>query len=488
MKLQVMNQEEFDNRLGESFKNEFLPPDNRLWENISSRIDNREKKPFWFWVLPIILVVAVGAWIANSLLSDKRIIAKETTVLTNSETSRGSANAKTSENSISDSDANGNSSFPATTISNKNYDAVETNNSTTSNNVNSASNANSSTQNNSNNGSTNNSTNTPTDNNSNIVPSQTPLLPIVTIIETDINTIASIPFSLKGFKYPLITQFEVPHENEITLENRFSNAKMFKSAYSKNPVDFDKSWWWSAGFGPQISENSANVPSSIQNKVHKDLWAAKSGITRKGTGFQTQFTLGYKFNKYFSIESGLQYSLHTEDIRFNLTSYDIPTRDQDNVITGYERLRLTLIIYNQNTMKYDSTKYDAVSNYALAVKNKYNIYTVPLRLNGEINLTPQTKLVGGIGMGLSYLRSKKSTHLDLINGVEEIEGKRSLFTASANAQVTLLTNINDVGQLGVYSGFQMYGNSLHVIGGQYSIRMSDLQFGFCFRRPLNWGR
>src|SRR5690606_16928641 len=88
-----MSPEEFDNRLRATFKEESLPPADRSWQNIQTRLD---KKPFlssWKWIAPLILLIATAVvWVSQALFvqkdpeiaSQNEVVLEETTSITHS--------------------------------------------------------------------------------------------------------------------------------------------------------------------------------------------------------------------------------------------------------------------------------------------------------------------------------------------------------------------------------------------------------------------
>lgn len=472
-----MNPEEFDKRLSESFRSEHLPPDKRLWENISSRLDENRKKPLWFWLIPVIVVVAAIGWLIGNNASQKRNIASETNTQTSISKTDVVAPVEKTESTSTDKSVTENTVVTQGSINNKrsasyiNADKItkakrtDRNNSTSS----SLNNVETPVEGHANNLSQNT-------NDQNTLPGRN------TRDENISNEEGAEQTSLKmeGLVSPSLSTYDFPKEELIAYDFPFKNKKTYKSPYSKNPVNYDSKWWWSAGLGPQVAFNKAIVPNDSQEWVHKELWANRSKMTANGTGFHSQFLVGRKLGKHFSLETGLQYSRHTEDIRFDFMSYDIEFRDQNDKILAYNRYLLALYI------GLDTTWYDATRAFSLSVKNRYNIYTIPLKFNFEVDVSDKTKLVAGIGAGFSAITCKKTTHLNLINDQETVDKKVRQFTASLNAQLGFYTNFNDIGQLGIYSGFQMYTKPWEVGNKQYAIQMSDLQLGISFRRPLNW--
>jgi hypothetical protein len=74
----------------------------------------------------------------------------------------------------------------------------------------------------------------------------------------------------------------------------------------------------------------------------------------------------------------------------------------------------------------------------------------------------------------------------LVNEIVKTENKKSTLNTSLNTQIAFYTNFNDVGQIGIYSGFTMFNNPWQINQKQYSISMKDIQFGITYRKPLQW--
>ena len=475
-----MNQEEFDNRLSDSFKQEHLPPDKRLWESISARLDENPKKRFPLWLIPVfIAVVAASAWLIISMGhetklasgSDNKIIAAPK----NKRTLDSEANTRSNlTNEVTHYDAktsqNGSTKLTVATDyiktnleqPNKPKIKIPVNRNNEGLSIGNASNL-------------------------------TSIEPILNhLIATDhLNVLPTnydfndIFLSKQLYLKPFLALFTAPREeSSIDASVKTKKGRLIRSRYTKQPVNFDSKWWWSVGAGPQISGNKAIINNDSVSWIHKDLWNNRDMMSHSGTGFHSQFLLGHQFGQHFSIESGLQFNIHTEDINFNITSYSVETRDQkSNIITAYED---SLVLWIHLVGAPDSTFYYATRNFSLASKNRYHIFSIPIKFNYEQNITSNTKLITGLGMGFSGITSKSVTHLNLTNDRYIVEKKSTQFTASFSAQLGMYTNINEIGQLGFYTNFQLYAKPWEMGNKQYAIRMSDLQFGLSFRRPLNW--
>jgi hypothetical protein len=480
MKLQVMNQEEFDNKLSDSFKQEHLPPDKRLWENISARLDESPKKRFPLWLIPVfIAVVAAGAWLIGSMgheskianASDNKVlVATENKVSIDTEVNTGiSQNTEVMNDQATTSQNGGTKLAVAAGYIETEIDQPK---SSRTNNPNKPSLG----------SLVNNNTSTPIASDPLLSNLNTTVPTYVLPANYDFNDI----FLGKAlFTKPSLASFSAPEEeSSIDVSLKTKKGRFIRSKYTKQPVNFDSKWWWSLGAGPQISHNTAIVPDDSVSKIHKDLWANRDMLTHNGTGFHSQFLLGHRIGEHFSFETGLQYGRHAEDIKFNVTSFSVETRDKYNNITAYEDSVLFWIVLSSSPL--DTTYYYATRGFSLVARNRYQIFTIPLKFNYEQNITPNTKIVAGIGAGFSGIRSKSVKHLTLINDTYFEEKKSTQITASFSAQLGMYTNINEIGQLGFYTSFQMYAKPWEMGNKQYAIRMSDLQFGLSFRRPLNW--
>jgi hypothetical protein len=480
MKLQVMNQEEFDNKLSDSFKQEHLPPDKRLWENISARLDESPKKRFPLWLIPVfIAVVAAGAWLIGSMghesklantTDNKVVAASENKASIDTEVNTAmSQNTAVSNDNATTSQNGGTKLAVATGYIETEIDQPKSSRVNNPNKLSIGSLINS---------------------NAKTIIASDPLLNKLNTTERSYVLPANYDFNdiFLGkalFSKPSLATFSEPEEeSSIDAGLKTKKGRFIRSRYTKQPVNFDSKWWWSVGAGPQISGNKAIINNDSVSWIHKDLWNNRDMMSHSGTGFHSQFLLGHRFGQHFSIESGLQFNIHTEDINFNITSYSVETRDQkSNIITAYED---SLVLWIHLVGAPDSTFYYATRNFSLASKNRYHIFSIPIKFNYEQNITSNTKLIAGLGMGFSGITSKSVTHLNLTNDRYIVEKKSTQFTASFSAQLGLYTNINEIGQLGFYTNFQMYAKPWEMGNKQYAIRMSDLQFGLSFRRPLNW--
>jgi hypothetical protein len=470
-----MSPEEFDNRLKSAFQDENLLPKEQLWANISSQLEPKAKTPFWYWLLPATVVV-IGAvvWIGS-----QKPITNATAIETNvapsnngkpkTESNEAALSSKTKQNQANESIAkvkNTNSAISGQTE--KNTEKSKKN------------------QDNSKWGNVQLMTKYPiniTDNDIKDSSKSRPKSPIVNFHDDGIEAlgIKNHPlFKLIGFP-SFLKRYKIEDLNSINNVSYQTNC--FKNPESKKPVktsDFSSKRWFTFGLGPQLAINSIKVNQDSQAWVHKHLWDNKDRLTSNGSGFQAFGHLAIKFgkNQRFIFETGLNYSIRTEEIKLNESSYDIAARDNTGKINQYTQILLK-VIYGT-----DTTEYLAVSNFSLAVNNKYHILTLPFRLSAEHKMSDATFMSYGLGGGVSVLSSHNTEHLNMIWGNSVKEKNSTQYAASLNANLALYTNFNDIGQIGVYTGFQMYLNPWKVNSNQYAINMQDLQLGITFRKPF----
>ena len=275
--------------------------------------------------------------------------------------------------------------------------------------------------------------------------------------------------------------FEINELNSINIGEK--QTICFKSPDPKRTPktgDFSSKNWFTFGLGPQLAINSIMMNQDSQEWVHKHLWENKDRLTSNGSGFQAFAHYALKLGKKqrFIFETGLNYSIRTEEIKLNESSYDIAARDNNGKINQYTQILLK-VIYGT-----DTTEYLAVSNFSLAVNNKYHILTLPFKLSAEHKISEATYMSYGLGGGFSMLSSHNTEHLNMIWGNSVKERNSTQFSASLNANMTLYTNFNDIGQIGIYTGLQMYLNPWKVNSNQYAINMRDVQMGITFRKPF----
>jgi len=493
-----MSPEEFDNRLKSSFQDEFVPPNDQLWQNLNKHLDQSAKKPFWYWLVPVLIVVTAGiAWLGSGLSTQHNdTIAIETSSVTDTTI----ATAETTPTSIADMEetesnapANGQESSQdeqTTVESVNNTKPTKDKASNPQTPANDADVKKPSDSRNPNRSGTKPS-NIGNELDRNMIgenPARIPSRP-----QMDINTPMEESFRLALASFPHFParRYALDKGNLIAFEKTNKPATSNtpnspKNKNNKNTADFNSKWWLNIGMGPQLSLNSMSIKNDSQEYIHKYLWEKKSNLTHNGSGFQAHALISYKFNKHFMFETGLNYSLRTEDIRMNESTFDIAARDKGKIV-NYSNIILKVIIRYPNG---DSaiTYYNAVSNFSIAVNNKYHIFTVPFKFKSEHKLSENTFLSAGLGGGVSMIYSKKSSHLDMVRETQVTQKRTSQFSGSLNASVSLYTNFNDIGQIGVYTGFQMYTQPWKINHGQYAVRMSDLQLGIMFRKPLDWGK
>jgi hypothetical protein len=244
----------------------------------------------------------------------------------------------------------------------------------------------------------------------------------------------------------------------------------------------DNEWWLNFGIGNQVAYNRfhATYDSLTKNKIHRTLINNEDQLTHNGSGFQMHLNVQNKFgkNNRFSFETGINFSHRTEDIKMNEQTYDIAARNNNEDILNYLRLKLFIAVGT------DTTFFDATQSFALVTKNKYSIITVPLRFQYEQPINRNTFVSLGLGGGASIVKNNTTTHYDMVKEKEVQKNSSKYLTASLNTMLSLYTNYNGIGQFGIYGGYQMYLTPFKV-NEQYSVRMSDLQFGVLFRRPLD---
>lgn len=504
-----MSPEEFDNRLKSSFQDEYLPPKENLWVNISTSLDQKAKTPVWHWLLPVLVAFSVSIiWLGSNLTDsvkneEANVQSSETsTVVESTSASTNNANSSSSYD-VSVNESKVNSSVKQnTTESTLNESIRSTNNNASSKdeirsidastNIKAPQNSNDEPlfqkttkektpskksdldkylddyRNRNNN---NNFANSLNDKNKNSLLFDDEL---ITFLKA-----ASYPNFSKKIVLEDDLMAQAPEENK-------SNKKTKSSSNNSSIADLESSHWLSFGIGPQVAFNSLNMNNDSQEYIHKYLMENKDMVTGNGSGLNSFLTYTYKFgnNKRFSFETGIHYSLRTENIRFNESTYDIATRFSDNKIDKYYNLEIWIAIPRVPGPGYDTTRYNAVQNFSMAVSNKYSVLTIPFRFNSEHKIKGNTFFSIGLGAGLSMISSKSSKYYDMVYEKEKTVENQRYFTGSLNTQMSLYTRFNEVGQIGFYTGFQTYLKPWTVDNKQYSINMSDLQFGIMFKRPF----
>jgi hypothetical protein len=497
-----MSPEEFDNRLKSSFQDEFLPPKDQLWQNIGQRLDQSAKKPFWYWLVPVIIVVSAGiAWLGNGLINSttnnnvtvqSSLDTDNTDEIANKTTADNKDVAKDADNTVANNNQASGYEIPQP-LNEVNSNANKQDGSAypdrnTSRNPDGNSNAEQRKPSKTyaaNNGSEGGNL-TQTDNAAGNIAER----PVTRSTPSLIDQYAEVnKLSMSGYPY-FQHQYDFQKESLLAFENnekakKPETPKKYRSNY--NTSDFDSKWWFNFGIGPQLALNSVNVKSDSQAYIHKDLWINRSKMTHNGSGVQARALVSYNFGKRFHFETGLTYGLRTEDIKFNINSKDIAARSGGGRIENYYNL-IVWIRIPDGQGGWDTTFYDAVSNFNMSVKNKYHVVTLPFNIRSEHKLSENTFFSASVGGGVSMITSKTS-HYDMVREVMTSDkANRTSFTGSLNANLAIYTNFNDIGQIGLYTGFQMYSEPWKVSNGQYAIRMNDLQIGVMFRKPLNWGK
>lgn len=501
-----MSPEEFDNRLRSSFNDEFVPPKEHLWRNIDTRLDQQTKKPVWYWLVPLAIVaVASIAWLTNAnTIGDKTDAPNTTTIAaSNNSTSAQSADASANNQTrtaLSDNNNNSTANTIAESsdlpkITNQTYES----NNTPSGNGNAATgkarsgksksaknpktkgSENPTAKSGSNNGSDINNTSTLISNSDNSANNNN------TRSESEFNnqSVFSKLFFVKRFKRNLsVDWLSKAERSPITwpvLKTPLKKGQTAEDmAWGGNFED--NKWWLNFGVGYQIAYNKfqSTYDSATKNKIHRTLIDNEDQLTNNGAGFQMHLNLQNKFGKgnRFSFETGVNYSYRTEDIKINEQTYDIAARNNSDDILNYLRLKLFIAVGT------DTTFFDATQSFALVKKNKYSIITVPLRFQYEQPLNRNTFVSLGLGGGASIIKNNATTHYDMIAEKEFQKTSSTHLTASLNTMLSLYTNYNGIGQFGIYGGYQMYLTPFKV-NEQYGVRMSDLQFGVLFKRPLD---
>jgi hypothetical protein len=463
-----MNPEEFDKRLKQAFKTENLIPKEDLWENIASQIQPNQKKGFWHFLTPFMIIAVISSVSAYYLLTDKQSISiasdkniakidfnnNDKKNIQNYELKR----TNTTQTPAKKSDLNIQSSIDDsyTELNNSKHAKQQTNSNRQQNKSISRNKL-------------------ILNNNKSEKQAEHSFVSQTSVNMIDIFSISKINFRLKQ-QMPIFSNELLKSENNIFLSKTVNN---------KTKSLNDAKWSLIFGIGPQLALNKIKIPEEHLPFVHKNLWDNQNQLTHNGTGFHTNLFLNYKFSKLFSLESGIEYGIRTEDIKLDISSDEIAIRTANNNILKYEKLKLLVIVINPDGTK-DSTFYDAISSFNLAVNNKYQSFTIPINLRTEFKISDNTVMQIGLGGGLTYLYSKKSTHYDILNEKKIEDHKNKLLTSSLNTRLSLLTNFNDIGRIGVYTGFQLYTTPWQAINNQYNISMRDFQIGMTYQKPLNW--
>lgn len=477
-----MSPEEFDNRLRQSFRDEYVPPKDHLWVNISGKLDSGTKKPFWYWLLPVLFAaVSVLVWVGigtggkNSRLAvqEPATPTEATPAVSGGMTTPANQNLQIQEQArremqpayaentaaaIAEKPAalqNPESPVRSPLFSRAIYS-----------------------------GNTNGKIpvrrafqTLPTISNENEASAEDFFESLRTMNLSEFQLLHFTPdFSYAGLPVPLPV--------ETISEDTSVLPPAPKSPKNKSMFDEEAKHKLVFGAGVVHGINITDINRDSQAWVHYHIWNNREKLTRNGGGFQLYANYAYAFGKKnrFVFETGLSYTRRSENIQINESSYDIPVRDSFDRIQRYVPVVLKFWVSGQR----DTTYYQATYGPTLAVRNVYSVITVPFRLGTEHKLSASgsTYFATSLGGGLSMIQSRKSEHVDIITAKNVKESVQTLFTASLSGQLSLYTRFNDIGQIGVYTGYNMYLNSWQVNAGQYAIKMRDLQFGILFRKSL----
>lgn len=481
-----MSPEEFDNRLKSAFQDEYLQPKEQLWGNISSQLKPKAISPFGKWLLPAIISVTVGIALVVSQKPFTQKMAnepnnKQNAVEVDSTNYNASSAISTSQNSTENLQVQ-NSNAEVSRANNPLFNETRSNEVNTQNPIATrtsyqVSSENATTQRNPNQRTSNQRSSNQRNLNRALINNN-----YISAIENNLTgEFETISFN----KFAWFPNFFKPYtlEELYSVDLKAKNTTINHNTNSNKPPktsDFSSKRWFTLGLGPQLAINTIKMNQDSQAWVHKQLWDNKDRLTSNGSGFQAFGHLALKFgkNNRYIFETGLNYSLRTEEIKLNESSYDIAARDNNGKINQYTQILLK-VIYGT-----DTTYYLAVTNFSLAVNNKYHILTVPFRLSAEHKISESTFMSYGLGGGFSMLSSHNTEHLNMIWGNSVKERNSTQFSASLNANLSLYTNFNDIGQIGVYTGLQMYLNPWKVNSNQYAINMRDMQLGITFRKPF----
>ena len=475
-----MSPEEFDNKLKSAFQDEHLQPKEQLWANISSSLEPKAKTTFWYWLLPVSIAVVVGmAWLGIQAPQSELVVAN------NTEESGDNERNPLPKEAINPSYATSEAaqiSYPKISETANNLTPVAVDQNQNKAQIDGPSNR---PQNKKQKKAENRLAFQSIQSTQNQARFQNKSMAFQATNSAPMSGFTAEMDQLNFFKFAWFPNFFKPYILEqlssIALENKPNKSiKNQDNIKSRKTSDFSSKRWFTLGLGPQLALNSIRVNQDSQAWVHKHLWDNKGRLTSNGSGFQAfgHFALKFGKNQRFIFESGLNYSIRTEEIKLNESSFDIAARDNTGKINQYTQILLK-VIYGT-----DTTYYLAASNFSLAVNNKYHILTVPFRLSAEHKISEYTYLAYGLGGGVSMINSHNTEHLNMIWGNSVKEKNSTQFSASLNANFSLYTNFNDIGQIGVYTGLQMYLNPWQVNSNQYAINMRDVQMGITFRKPF----
>jgi hypothetical protein len=504
-----MSPEEFDNRLRSAFKDEHLPPREQLWQNINGRLDHKPSLSLWRWKTPLFAVVAAGLiWLGSNLLSKNSEDAlvqqteqvETTTIISNNKVSNSVAENTNSNqlDVIKNQAAENNTNSPTQSAPNNLNEANSSYNKpahTSNNKIKKSSNT------------LNSEKKSLAYNNKpyNEIPKSQPKLN--SNYDYDFtgglgkgngheigdagNTGSSYnPFLVSNPESQLkkVTPFNFIEEylkNVFVVENlhpikvKIDKKEKVRRAIESSGDFSDNKWWLNVGIGPQTNLNKVLTMSDSIDYIHKDLWKIRENLSGSALGFQLFANVQKKFGKknQFSFETGLEFSHRKEDIKFTDYSYDLRISEKNTGKTLAYFRSLGYLYYNKDTSTFALTE-----GFSYVNKNTYNVITLPLRFNYELGVSPNSFLSLGFGGGLSYINSNKVGHYNMTTQKEIITSKK-YFTGSGNTRLSLYTNYNASVQLGIYGQYQMFMTPLN-INNQYKIQMSDIQYGFTCRIPL----
>lgn len=507
-----MSPEEFDNRLRASFKDEYLPPKEQLWQNINTRLDQKPAGSVWHWLAPVIIVAVVGlAWIGNALMFKKNteiaVVENTSTANADSAGTIAPANTENGNNTSYSSSVNENANPSSKSLDAQNSNAKSADNKQASRNTSAAGNEIEKSNANNKNSQTNGLAQSgqtekadesgkpanfsPTDNTFGNSGNSQPKR------QSNRNAIA-------GSEGGLINSFT--GNDDYTTETRMRNFEKFKHSLNidnaetfsffpskkkksfaerkrdaiLNSGDFSNNQWWlNIGIGQQVSYNTAEIGKDSIEYIHKDLYKNIKKLSGNSGGFNIFGNFQRKFgnNNRFSLELGLQYNMRKEAIGLNESTLDLKIADQNNKIKYYIN-SFGFFVDGPDTIPFLLTE-----SFAYVRKNIYNVITLPFRFNVEQGISQNTFVSLGIGGGLSYINSKSTGHYNMVEQ-KEFKVNNNYFTGSLNTMLSLYTNYNATVQLGMYTGYQMYMTPFSV-NGQYKIKMRDLQVGFTCKVPLD---
>lgn len=493
-----MSPEEFDNRLRSTFKDEYLPPREHLWQNINERLETAQgSSTLWYWLAPALILVVSGlAWLTSSIVNnsnDDLAVTTQNAPVINSQAAPSAPDAATKPYAPNEDAASNKPESSSTDIQTNKIEierssgiqnnadisqVIQDNSSNNSSDLNSALNSSNRTR-----PALNNRDNPMLDALRNQAANDARIKEnaIADELEKSLLGYSKIR-AFKKFIYT-ISPFTIDHVKYSAIPPKTignSASKPIKNTKVLEAGNFEANRHWiNFGIGAITAYNSFAGYMDPTHTVHKDLWSNREKLTNNGAGFNTFLTYQNKFGmkNRLSYEVGFSYTSRSEDIKMNEYSKDVAYRDNDTIVQ-YQRFKLWTVMPGG-----DTNRFDLETPFILVAKNRYSVFTVPFRINYEQPISEHTFLSLGFGGGLSYIYTKKATHLDLVKETENTIYKKGQFMSSINGMMSFYTNFNSLGQLGVYCGYQMHIGSFK-LNEQYGIKMSDLQYGLTFRRPL----